>query len=45
MVRERLGQIAAAGITTIRVAPTGNTSDDMIANLEFLTDIVQRLGN
>ena len=43
MVSERIRLCAAAGITTLRLTPTGKTRDDQIHNLEMLTDIIRRV--
>jgi F420-dependent oxidoreductase-like protein len=42
MVAERIRATAAAGITTLRVSPSGKTSDEQIANLEHTLDVVRR---
>ena len=44
MVAERIRLCAGAGITTLRLTPTGRTRDEQIHNLEMLTDLIQRVG-
>jgi alkanesulfonate monooxygenase SsuD/methylene tetrahydromethanopterin reductase-like flavin-dependent oxidoreductase (luciferase family) len=43
MVAERIRRSAAAGITTLRLTPTGRSRDDQIHNLEMLTDLIRRV--
>jgi len=43
MVAERIRLCAEAGITTLRLTPTGKTRDDQIHNLERLSDIIGRV--
>ncbi|MCB0977480.1 MAG: LLM class flavin-dependent oxidoreductase [Acidimicrobiales bacterium] len=40
MVRDRIRAMAAAGITTLRVAPTGGGRDAAIAGLERIVDLI-----
>ena len=42
MVRERVNAIAAVGINTLRVSPVGRTTEQQIANLEYLVDVVRQ---
>ena len=44
MVTERIGAVHAAGINTLRLAPVGRTSAQMIDNLERLMPLVTAVG-
>ena len=45
MVRARIHQARQDGITTLRLAPTGRTAVDMIANLEKTVATIRSLGD
>ena len=43
MVAERIRRCRDAGITTLRLTPTGRHRDEQIHNLEYLTDLIHRV--
>ncbi len=44
MVRERLRIYQAAGVTTLRVEPEGNTLDERLTTLARLIELVKEVG-
>jgi alkanesulfonate monooxygenase SsuD/methylene tetrahydromethanopterin reductase-like flavin-dependent oxidoreductase (luciferase family) len=43
-IADRLGELAAAGVTTVNVSPYGATVEDRVESLRVLVGAVERAG-